>query len=102
MNPQMWKIVGSGAAMLAGMIATKVVNGGWEKAVGKTPPSDPTDPDVDWKEALAFAALSGLVIGVAKLATQRQTAKFYTKAVGREYAELHNIKEDAGLEGKKA
>ena len=97
MNPQMWKLVGTAAAALAGMVANKVVNGGWKKATGKTPPSDPTDPDVDWKEAVIFAAVSGLVIGVAKLATQRKAAQYYTNAVGRQHAELHNIKEEADL-----
>ena len=56
MGPNVWKLIGTGAAMLAGMVANKIVNSGWQKATGKEAPSDPTNPDVDWKEALAFAA----------------------------------------------
>ncbi len=84
MGPQVWKIIGTAAAVLVGTVANKVVTQGWQKATGKEAPSDPTNPEVDWKEAIAFAALSGLVVGIAKLLTHRKAAAYYMHALERD------------------
>ncbi|WP_409483958.1 DUF4235 domain-containing protein [Arsenicicoccus dermatophilus] len=91
MGPNLWKLIGTGAAALAGVVANKIVNTSWQKATGKEAPSDPTNPEVDWKEALAFAALSGVVMGVARLVAQRQTAKGYVAAVKRQSKDIGEV-----------
>lgn len=95
MSPNLWKYIGTGAAIVAGALANKVVNKGWESATGRSAPSDPTDPDIDWKEAVAFAAISGIVVGTMRLIAQRQTAGVYQRAVARQVA-------DEGIDPKRA
>lgn len=83
MGPLMWKVLATGSAILAGAIANRVVTKGWEVASGKPPPSDPTHPDdVGWKEALLFAALTGLAVGAARVAAQRKAAQYYAQSAG--------------------
>ena len=100
MGPNVWKLIGTGDAMLAGMVANKIVNSGWQKATGKEAPSDPTNPDVDWKEALAFAAFSGLVIGIARLVAQRQAAKGFVSAVKRQSNDIGDVDLQAQIDAR--
>ncbi|GAA1879650.1 DUF4235 domain-containing protein [Lapillicoccus jejuensis] len=83
MGPTAWKLLGTAAAVAAGSVANKVVSGVWEKAAGKPAPNDPLNTDdVSWKEALLFAALSGLVIQLTRVAAQRKAAQMYQKRAG--------------------
>jgi hypothetical protein len=57
-------------------VAKKIVDATWKVgSKGKTPPTDPTDPDIDLREAIVFAVLSGAVISVARLFIARRFAK---------------------------
>ncbi len=83
MGPLVWRILGTGAAALATAVATKAVAKGWEVAAGKPAPDDPTHPDdVTWQEAVLFAAVSGLVVGAARVAATRKAAQYYAKSAG--------------------
>lgn len=53
--------------------ARKVLATGWSKATGKTAPTDPADRDISIIEALAFAAVAGMVAEIIKLAVARTT-----------------------------
>lgn len=77
-----WKVAGIGAAALATMVANQVANGTWKFTRGDNPPSDVNDPEIDAKEAIAFALLSGAIVGTARLAANRGVAKARMKAVG--------------------
>ena len=52
-------------------VAKKALNTGWKAATGKTPPANPADPDVEVKEAVAWAAVSGALIGMAVAGTPK-------------------------------
>ncbi|PPK98021.1 uncharacterized protein DUF4235 [Kineococcus xinjiangensis] len=82
MNPMVWKLIGTGAAVGAGALANAVTKGGWKFLTGSNPPDNPEDPDVGWKEAVLWALASGAVIGIARLLAERQAAAYYRKAVG--------------------
>ena len=56
-------------------VAKKAVDATWKLGAGKKPPTDPTDPDVDMREAMLWAVLSGAVVGVAKMWASRRLAK---------------------------
>jgi hypothetical protein len=57
-------------------VAKKIVDATWKVgSKGKTPPTDPSDPDIDLKEAILFAVISGAVISVARLFIARKFAK---------------------------
>jgi hypothetical protein len=55
-----WKVLGTGSAVLAATVAQKLVTKGWELASGKPAPDDPNHPeDTTWKEAVLFAPSPG-------------------------------------------
>jgi hypothetical protein len=67
----MLKIVGAVAVGAATLVTKKLLDGTWKVATGKTPPTNPKDPELTWKEAVAWALLSGAVVGVAQLIAAR-------------------------------
>ncbi len=55
--------------------ARKVADSVWKAgSKGKTPPTDPTDPDVELREAVLFAVISGVVVSVARTFLARKLA----------------------------
>ena len=66
-----------------GVATRKVLVAAWEKATGTTPPDDPSDPGIDWQEALTWGAAAGVGVGVGRVVARRLTAEAWTKAVGR-------------------
>lgn len=77
-----WKILAAGAGLAAGVIAQKLTDGTWRFVSGAESPAQPEDPDVDWKEAVAFAVLSGAIVGLSRMFANRQAAKLYQKSTG--------------------
>lgn len=82
MQSPLWKILGGGAAVAAAIVARKTLTSGWEKATGRQPPDNPADPTTEWREALAWGALTGAVVGVARILASRQSARLYQRATG--------------------
>jgi hypothetical protein len=72
---------GIGAAATAA-VAQRVLTTGWKKATGKEPPTDPSHPDVRWREAAGWAAVSAAVVAVARLLAQRRVAETWRRASG--------------------
>jgi hypothetical protein len=70
------RIVSSVTALLAGMVANKLVGATWRAATGRAAPTDPEQPDVELREALLFAIISGALIALARLVAVRSTHKF--------------------------
>ena len=55
--------------------ARKVADSIWKAgSKGKTPPTDPTDPDVELREAMLFAVVSGVVVSLARTYLARRLA----------------------------
>jgi transposase len=54
----------------------------WRAATGDDPPTIPEDPDTEWKDAVAWALLSGAVIGLARLFATRRAAIYYRRSTG--------------------
>jgi hypothetical protein len=74
-------VIGSGSAVLAGIVANKLVVIIW-KTAGRGERPDPRDPRVPWGDAVAFAALTGLAVGAARVIATRKAAQFYEKSSG--------------------
>jgi hypothetical protein len=64
-------------------------------ATGKDPPENPADPDVDVWEAVAWAAVSGTLIGIARMLATRKAAEYYAKSTGHLPPELQKDDQDA-------
>lgn len=83
MGPLVWRVLGTGSAVLAAAVAQKLVGKGWEVSTGKPAPDDPSHPDeASWKEALLFAALTGLVVNAARVMATRKAAQYYAQSAG--------------------
>lgn len=77
-----WKLMGSGSAVLAGLATTKALDATWRTATGHKPPTKPESPDIAGREALLWAALSGMAIGVAKTYATRRAAGYWLRSTG--------------------
>ena len=82
MGALVWKVLGTGAAVSAAVVARKLVASGWTVATGKEPPGNPEDPEVSWQEALGWAVVSGAAIQAARLLATRQAAAYYARSAG--------------------
>jgi hypothetical protein len=82
MGSLVWKVLGTGSAVLAATLAEKGLTTAWRAATGDAPPVNPEDPDTRWSEAVAWAVLSGALIGVARLLATRRAAEYYRRSSG--------------------
>ena len=90
-----WSVFSLAAALGAAAVAKKGITGTWRAATGKNPPANPADPDVDVWEAVAWAAVSGTLIGIARMLATRKAAVYYTKSTGHLPPELQKDGQDA-------
>jgi hypothetical protein len=77
-----WKIIGTGSAVLAGAAAQKGLTAAWKLATGDDPPTVPEDPETSWADAIAWAVISGAVLGVVRLVATRRAAHYYMRSTG--------------------
>jgi hypothetical protein len=77
-----WKMLGSGAALLSGLAMTRALDVTWKTATGRKPPTKPENPEITGREAMLWAALSGMAIGVAKTFGTRRAAYYWLKSTG--------------------
>jgi len=88
-----WKTVATGGSVATGLLANKVLGAVWRRARhGDDPPLNPESDETSWAEAVAWAVVSGVVVGVARLAFRRNAAGYYRRSTGHLPAGL----EDAG------
>jgi hypothetical protein len=81
-NSILWKVLSAVSAVAATVAADRTLTLLWRGATGDQPPTVPEDPETDWAEAVAWAALSGAVMGVARLLATREAAQYYVKSTG--------------------
>ena len=82
MSTIMWKSLSTAATVTAAVAADRALVLVWRGATGDKPPTVPEDPETSWTEALAWAALSGAVMGVARLLATRRAAQYYVRSTG--------------------
>jgi hypothetical protein len=78
----MWKIVGAGAGLLAGMATRRLLVAAWQRSRGRPPPSNPASASTTWTEAVIYAVASGVAISVARLFAERGAAAAWKKFTG--------------------
>jgi hypothetical protein len=97
-SSKVWTLLSLVSVLGAAAVAKKALQGSWKAATGKNPPSNPADPDVDVKEAVAWAAVSGALIGLARMFAARRAAGYYAKSTGHLPPGLqHGDDEDTGV-----
>jgi hypothetical protein len=77
-----WKVLGSTSALVAGLAMTRALDATWRTATGRKPPTKPESPEIAGREALVWAGLSGMAIGVAKTYATRRAAHYWVKSTG--------------------
>ena len=68
------------AVLAASSIARKATDGTWKFVTGSDSPANPEDPDIDFKEAVAFAVLSGALVGLARMLANRESSRVIARA----------------------
>jgi hypothetical protein len=79
---KLWTVFSLVSALAAATLAKKALDTGWKAATGKHPPENPADPDVQMGEALAWAAVSGTFVALARMLAQRRAADYYRRSAG--------------------
>ena len=77
-----WSAMALASTVGATVAARKAVTTSWKMATGKQPPQNPADPDVSIGEAVAWAVVSGVVIGLARMLASRRAADYYRRSTG--------------------
>jgi hypothetical protein len=85
---KVWSVFSLAAALGAAAVAKKTIDKSWHVATGKKPPENPADPDVDLREAVLWAAVSGVAVGLARMLAQRRAASYYARSTGHLPPEL--------------
>ncbi|MDZ5661963.1 DUF4235 domain-containing protein [Nocardioides sp. S-58] len=81
-SSKIWTAFSLVSALGAAAVARKAIDKGWKVSTGKNPPENPADPDVGVGEAVAWAAVTGAIIALARMFAQRRAADYYTRSTG--------------------
>lgn len=81
-SSKVWTVFSLVSAIGAATVARKTIDKSWKTATGKNPPENPADPDTELKEAVAWAAVTGALIALARMLAQRRAAGYYAKSTG--------------------
>jgi hypothetical protein len=79
---RLWKVYSRAATVLSGVVALRLNQTVWQLATRKKPPIAPEHPDVDAREALVWAVLSGTTTELVKIAVSRKTAQYWVRSTG--------------------
>lgn len=94
-SSKIWSVFSLVSAIGAATVAKKALNTGWKAGTGKNPPANPADPDVEFREAVTWAVVSGALIGLARMLATRRAAGYYLKSTGHLPPDLHKDGQDA-------
>ncbi|WP_182526453.1 DUF4235 domain-containing protein [Nocardioides dongkuii] len=87
-SSKVWTVFSLVAAVGAAALAKKAADATWQVTTGKKPPENPADPDVEIGEAVAWAVVSGVLVGLARMLAQRRAASYYARSTGHLPPEL--------------
>lgn len=71
--------------MIGGKVARMLAGTGYHAITDLDPPKNPAHPDVEWKEAVAWTVVSGMIGGLARLMLRRWLASTSLPAEGLDY-----------------
>lgn len=77
-----WKITSAVAGIAAGFVARQVVKRSWQAVTGEDAPDSAEDPRLTWGQAIAFAAVSGVVMEVVRTVASRGAGHYYANKTG--------------------
>ena len=77
-----WKLTALMFAIPAGIAARKALDAAWKRTRRSDPPANPAAPGTTWGEALAWAAVSGVVFAAARMVAARGAAATWRSLTG--------------------
>ena len=77
-----WKALGTVNGILVGIATTKALDATWRTATGHTPPNKPESPDIADREAMLWAAVSGLTMALTRTYATRRLARYWVRSTG--------------------
>jgi Na+-translocating ferredoxin:NAD+ oxidoreductase RnfG subunit len=80
MGSIVWKALAAGSTVIATLVASKVADQIW-KTAGQDD-VNPEDPEAPVLQAVAYAALTGLLVAGLKTFTTRKAAQYYENSAG--------------------
>jgi hypothetical protein len=86
-----WRVFGGVSAIVAGIVARKVMVKGWQLATGDNPPANPASPGTQWREAVPFALATGAAMGLARMLATRKAAGYYRRSTGHLPAGMEEV-----------
>lgn len=81
-----WKVMGTGGAILAGVLAKHLVDFVWARF--EHDDINPKSPRAPLSKAVAYAAVTGLAVGAARTVMTRKAAEYYEKSAGHLPADI--------------
>lgn len=84
-----YNLVNKGARAATGSGTRYLVGKSWEMITKRKPPLNPAMPSVEWKEAIAWGALVGLVSGILGVVARRLVSEAWESYTGVQPEEPH-------------
>jgi hypothetical protein len=78
------KVMTIAVSIPVGIATKKVIERAWTAARPKDPPREPSDPDVRWTDAVAWAAISAVGVVAADLIARRGAESLWRTLTGSE------------------
>tara|TARA_R110002049_G_scaffold305056_3_gene501153 strand:+ start:109238 stop:109570 length:333 start_codon:yes stop_codon:yes gene_type:complete len=66
-------------AIAATFVAREILEASWRRTLDRDPPKNTASYTVSWKEALIWGAVSGAIVGTARIASRRASTEVYRK-----------------------
>jgi len=88
---KVWSVFGMASTTVATLAARKALTATWKASTGKKPPQNPAHPDVSLAEAAAWASVSGVAVGLARMFASRRAADYYRRSTGHLPANLEDV-----------
>lgn len=77
-----WKVMDRGSTIAAGLLAREVSTLAWRASTGRKPPTAGRHPEVETREAVAWAVMGGALVELVKLVVRRWTASYWVRSTG--------------------
>ncbi len=77
-----WLALATGSGLIAGLAARNLLKFGWRVFSNDDPPLNPEAHDTEWREAITWTVMTGVIAGVARLAARRGAAATWKGVTG--------------------
>lgn len=74
-----WTLGAAVLGTMAGLATRKIMAEAWEASQDTPPPVNPVADDVTWRDALAWAAISGVTVAMARVVAKRSVARAWER-----------------------